>query len=103
MLDNLSKYTTLNTPFAPKLSYIFLIAFVVIFAGGSSVLYFRILPDSRIERVANDLKDPYFMASQTLHAYDRFLVSLNLYSHHFIDHEELQDLYDALCSHLNNY
>jgi hypothetical protein len=73
MLRLIRKNRTINTPFAPKLSYIFLIAFVVIFAGGSSVLYFKTLPDSRVERAVNDRTDPYYVASQNLHLFDRFL------------------------------
>ena len=70
MLRLLRKNTTISTPFAPKLSYIFLMAFVVIFAGGSSVLYFKTLPDSRMEGMVNNLTDPYYVASQNLHQFD---------------------------------
>jgi signal transduction histidine kinase/CheY-like chemotaxis protein len=103
IMFKLLDHSTFNRPFAPKLSYIFLMAFVVIFAGGSSVLYFRILPDSRVERAATELTDPYFMASQTLHAYDRFLVNLGLYDRHLVEKSELQEHYQILWSHLNSY
>lgn len=85
------------------MSYIFLMAFVVIFAGGSSVLYFKTLPDSRVERVVNDLTDPYYVTSQNLHNFDRFLIGLGLYHRELIDREEFQARFDNFKNYAATY
>lgn len=103
MLRLIRKNTAINTPFAPKLSYIFLMAFVVIFAGGSSVLYFKTLPDSRVERAVSDLADPYFVASQNLHFFDRFLIGISLYHRDLIDREEFRGRFNELRSNISKY
>jgi len=94
-----NKSTNLSSPFAPKLSYIFLMAFVVIFAGGSSVLYFKTLPDSRIERSMIDGADPYFVISQNLHNFDRFLIEINLFRRQELSKEDLERRFKILQSH----
>lgn len=71
-------------------------AFVVIFAGGSSVLYFKTLPDSRLERTITDRTDPYYLASQNLHNFDRFLIGLGLYSRQLLHKEDLLKRYKVL-------
>lgn len=103
MLRLLKKTTFINTPFAPKISYIFLIIFVVIFAGGSSVLYFKTLPDSRVERTITDIADPYFLASQGLHAFDRFLIGLVLYNREIIDQEDFLKRFHSFEEHIASY
>lgn len=103
MLRLLRKNTTINTPFAPKLSYIFLMAFVVIFAGGSSVLYFKTLPDSRVERAVNKLEDPYYVASRNLHFFDRFLVGVSLYNRFLVDRTEFKSRFNDLKANLALY
>lgn len=78
------------------MSYIFLMAFVVIFAGGSSVLYFKTLPDSRLERAITNKADPYYIASQNLHNFDRFLIGLGLYSRQLLHKEDYIERYNDL-------
>lgn len=103
MFHLFKKSTSIHTPFAPKLSYIFLMAFVVIFAGGSSVLYFKTLPDSRLERGVIDGLDPYFVASQNLHHFDRFLIGLNLYHREFLDKAEFQERFKVLQTNISQF
>lgn len=103
MFDKFNKYTFIKTPFAPKLSYILLIAFVVVFAVASSVLYFRILPNSRIEGAFNGLNDPYYEVSQTLHSYDQFLINLNLYNRGLVKKSDLNENYKTLRDSLAIY
>jgi len=103
MLRLLRKNTTINTPFAPKLSYMFLMAFVVIFAGGSSVLYFKTLPDSRVERAINDIEDPYYLASQNMHHFDRFLIGIGLYGRQLIDRAEFRERFKTFHDHAMSY
>jgi hypothetical protein len=90
------KNTTISTPFAPKMSYIFLMAFVVIFAGGSSVLYFKTLPDSRIERSFADGSDPSFVASQNLHHFDRFLIGMSLFNRKLLPKDDFMARFKVL-------
>jgi len=96
MFGLFQKTTTISTPFAPKMSYIFLMAFVVIFAGGSSVLYFKTLPDSRIERSFADGSDPSFVASQNLHHFDRFLIGMNLFNRKLLPKDDFMARFKIL-------
>ncbi|WP_413287612.1 ATP-binding protein [Bdellovibrio sp. HCB337] len=103
MFRLIRKNPTVRTPFAPKLSYIFLMFFVVVFAGGSSVLYFKTLPDSRLERSITDKADPYYIASENLHYFDRFLIGLGLYGRQLLHREELLERYNTLKHHIELY
>ena len=100
MMQKLKNLTFGNTPFAPKLSYIFLIIFILIFASGSAALYLRVLPDSRVEKIANETTDPYFLAVQTLHSFDLFLTDLHLFAREQISRPELLEKFEDVQNRL---
>ncbi len=90
MFQYLKKNATITTPFALKLPYIFLMAFVVIFIGGSALLYFKTRPDSRMVGIgtSDNLSDPYYVVSQHLNEFHRFMAGIGLYNRQRIDKNE---------------
>lgn len=103
MVKNLDKYISNSTPFAPKISDVFLKTFVVIVAMGSSILFFKSIPSPIIQESSSEFEDTLFLPSQVLHSYDHFLVCLNLFERRMLKKADLQDRYFDLVQKLDSF
>lgn len=88
-------------PFKTRLSYSFLIVLIAMFSLGGSFLYFKMFPDSSESR--RQITSPEYSISQDVATFDRFLVSLSLFSQKFIDDQELMERFENLDQRIENF
>jgi signal transduction histidine kinase/DNA-binding response OmpR family regulator len=87
---------SMNTskPFRPRISYSLLIVLIAVFSLAGSILYFKMYPERWLE--SSQTNSPEYSLNQDVLAYDRFLVSLSLYSQKYIESEELEERFSLL-------